>query len=95
MAEEHLQPGHNGTGTYEHHDADVKLIVYSTFALIISVVIVCLVVVAIFKAMQEAMPKAPRASYVDNPYRIPPEPRLQAVTRLWSCERCASMRMRF
>ncbi|MGD0616410.1 MAG: hypothetical protein ABSB67_01990 [Bryobacteraceae bacterium] len=82
MAEEHLQPGQNGGGTYEHSEADVKLIVYSTLGLIVGVVIVCLVVVGVFKGMQEAMPKAAPISGIVNPNRIPPEPRLQPFPAL-------------
>jgi hypothetical protein len=76
MADQHLQQSHNGGG-YEHKEADVRLIVYSTLGLIVGLVIVCLLVVGIFRFMQKAMPRDPRISAIASPNRIPPEPRLQ------------------
>jgi hypothetical protein len=77
MADEQLQQGHNGGGGYEHKDADVRLIVYSTLGLIAGMVIVFLIVLGIFRVMQKEMPREPRISAIVNPNRIPPEPRLQ------------------
>ena len=78
MADEHLPQSHNGGGGYDHSDADPKLIVYSTLGLIVGMVIVCLIVVGIFRAMQGVMPKDEPISGMANPNRMPPEPRLQA-----------------
>ena len=50
---------------------------YSTLGLVVSVVIVCLIVVGIFKAMQEAMPRDAPISSLENPNTMPPQPRLQ------------------
>lgn len=77
MADEHVQQSHNGGGGYEHTDASAKLIVYSTLGLIVSLVIICFIVVGIFKAMQEAMPRDSPISSIANPNTMPPEPRLQ------------------
>ena len=76
MAEDHQQQNHNGAG-YEHSEADPKLIVYSTLGLVVGMVIVCLIVVGIFRAMQVAMPHDAPISNLANPNRMPPEPRLQ------------------
>ncbi len=78
MSDQHLPPSNNGGGGYDHSDADVKLIVYSTLGLVVGMVVVCLIVVGIFKAMQEAMPRDAPISSIANPNRMPPEPRLQA-----------------
>jgi len=77
MADQHLQQSHNGGGGYEHRDADVRLIVYSTLGLIVGMAVVCFIVVGIFKVMQKEMPREPRISAIANPNRMPPEPRLQ------------------
>jgi hypothetical protein len=78
MPDDHLQQSHNGGGGYDRSDADPKLIVYSTLGLVVGMVIVCLIVVGIFRAMQTAMPQDARISGMANPNRMPPEPRLQA-----------------
>lgn len=77
MADEHVPQSHNGGGGYEHKDADARIIVYSTLGLIVSLVIVCFIVVGIFKAMQDVMPREAPVSRIENPNRLPPEPRLQ------------------
>jgi hypothetical protein len=77
MADEHLQQSHNGAGAYEHKEADVRLIVYSTLGLVVGMVIVCFIVVGIFKFMQKEMPREARISAIANPNTMPPEPRLQ------------------
>jgi hypothetical protein len=56
----------------------VRLIVYSTLGLIAGTVVVFLIVIGVFNAMQkEMLPREPRISAIANPNRIPPEPRLQ------------------
>jgi hypothetical protein len=77
MADEHVEQSHNGGGGYEHKDADARIIVYSTLGLIVSLVVVCFIVVGIFKAMQDEMPRPAPISRVEDPNRLPPEPRLQ------------------
>ena len=74
---EHTQPSHNGAGGYEHSDTGAKIIVYSALGLAVAMVIVCLVVVGIFKGMQKVMPQEQPVSSVANPRTFPPEPRLQ------------------
>jgi len=80
MADEPIHPSPNGSGTYEHKDADVRLIVASTLALILMMVIVCFVMVGIFNAMQTITTnRAGRVTGLRNPNvsQVPPEPRLQ------------------
>jgi hypothetical protein len=79
MADETLHPSHNGGGTYEHKDADVRLIVGSTLVLIVGMVIVCLIVVGVFRALQDMTATPATATGLRNPNvsEVPPEPRLQ------------------
>jgi hypothetical protein len=53
---EHLQQSHNGGGGHERSDTGVKIIVYSALGLAVGMVIVCLIVVGIFRGMQKVMP---------------------------------------
>ena len=79
MADETLHPSHNGAGTYEHKDADVKLIVASTLALVISMVIVCVIVAGVFIALQTITTPKTETIGLRNPNvsEAPPVPRLQ------------------
>jgi len=74
-----LHPSHNGGGTYEHKDADVRLIVGSTLGLIVAMVVVCLIVVGIFRMLQEKTATPATVTGLRNPNvsQVPPEPRLQ------------------
>jgi len=79
MAEETVHQNGNGAGTYEHKDADVKLIVGSTLGLAVGVVIVCLIVVGVFIALQTLTAPKAELTGLRNPNisEVPPEPRLQ------------------
>ena len=76
---EHLPQHHNGNGNvgYERTDAGARLIVFSVIGLSVGMVIVCLIVVGIFKGMQRVMPAEPQTTSLVNPNRLPPEPRIQ------------------
>jgi len=79
MADETLHTTPNGAGTYEHKDANVRLIVGSTLGLIVGMVIVCLVVVGVFKALQDMTTTPVKVTGLRNPNvsEVPPEPRLE------------------
>jgi len=80
MADEHIHPSPNGADTYEHKDANVKLIVGSTLGLIVTMVIICLVMVGIFNGLQAiTTTREGHGAGVRNPNvsQVPPEPRLQ------------------
>ena len=77
---EHLPQHHNGNGHgvgYEQSDTGARIIVYSVIGLTVGMVIVCLIVVALFKGFQELLPKDAPASRMANTQVYPPEPRLQ------------------
>ena len=77
MADELVHHSNNGGGTYEHKDANVRLIVGSTLGLIVGMVILCLIVVGIFNVLQTVT--TTHVSGIRNPNvaQVPPEPRLQ------------------
>ncbi|HLJ50712.1 MAG TPA: hypothetical protein VKU01_32085 [Bryobacteraceae bacterium] len=75
--EHHGNGSGNGSG-HEHREANVKLIVYSSVGLAISVVIVCVIVWGIFKFFEAN--SAREASFVPPAVvveELPPGPKLQ------------------
>lgn len=69
---------HHGNGSgHEHREANVKLIVYSSVGLAVSVAIVCLIVWGFFNFLKVTTPEPPRPTTMPAATSAPPYPHLE------------------